>query len=303
MSTVPADGPPPPPLGQVVGFPRGGPTALRIMLGAQLRRLRENSDISTHDAGRAIRASHSKISRMELGRVGFKQRDVGDLLTLYGVTSVEERRAMLSLVREANTPGWWHQFGDVLPQWFEVYIGLEQAARLIRAYEVQFVPGLLQTADYARAVIKLGHPHATAEELDRRVDMRLTRQHRLLRADELRMWAVVDEAALRRPLGGVSAMRAQLEHLIELNLRDNVTLQVVPFHAGGHAAAGGPFSIMRFTEDSLSDVVYLEQLTSALYLERPNDVDHYRKVMDRLCVKAQPALLTTDLLTSLLKDL
>jgi len=177
----------------------GGPTVLRILLGANLRRLRESRGITREDAGWQIRSSESKISRMELGRVGFKERDVADLLSYYGLNDGIERDRLLALARDANQPGWWHHYGDVLPQWFQPYIGLEAAASLIRNYEVQFVPGLLQTRDYARSVVKLGHPRATLEEIERRVDLRMTRQQVLFRPDPPQFWAVVDEGALRRP--------------------------------------------------------------------------------------------------------
>nr|WP_222721439.1 helix-turn-helix transcriptional regulator [Actinomadura sp. HBU206391] len=284
-------------------YPRGGPTVLRIVLGSHLRRLRERQNISAEDAGYAIRASHSKISRMELGRVGFKERDIADLLTLYGVVDPSERAVVLSLMEQANTPGWWHQYGDVLPSWFEVYIGLEEAASLIRTYEVQFVPGLLQTEDYARAVIRLGHPEASPGEIERRVRMRMTRRECLTGAEPPVLWAIMDEAALRRPMGGREVMRAQLEHLIEMSEMSNVTLQVVPFTAGGHAAAGGPFAILRFGEQSLPDIVYLEQLTSALYLDKPADVDKYLRTMNRLCVEAARPEHTSQVLSTLLNQL
>jgi hypothetical protein len=291
------------PGGRLLEYPRGGPTVLRIVLGSHLRRLREQHNISAEDAGYAIRASHSKISRMELGRVGFKERDVADLLTLYGVLDPDERAVVLSLMEQANTPGWWHQYGDVLPSWFEVYIGLEEAASLIRTYEVQFVPGLLQTEDYARAVIRLGHPEAPAGEIERRVRVRMTRRECLTSAEPPTLWAIMDEAALRRPMGGREVMRGQLEHLIEMSSLTHVTLQVVPFDAGGHAAAGGPFAILRFGEQSLPDVVYLEQLTSALYLDKLADVDKYLHTMNRLSVEAARPKDTVQLLTDLLKQL
>nr|WP_232778470.1 helix-turn-helix transcriptional regulator [Carbonactinospora thermoautotrophica] len=279
-----------------------GPTVLRILLGAQLRRLREAKGISREDAGYAIRASGSKISRMELGRVSFKSRDVADLLTLYGVTDEDERAALLSLADQANTPGWWHRYNDVLPSWFEVYVGLEGAASLIRTYEVQFVPGLLQTEDYARAVITLGHADAPVEEIDRRVSLRMTRQRLLTQPGTLRLWAVVDEAVLRRPIGGPEVMRGQIQALIEATKLPNVTLQVLPFSVGGHAAAGGAFSILRFPEPDLPDVVYVEQLTSALYLDKREDVDHYRKVMERVCVEAEPPDRTVEILSRILRE-
>jgi transcriptional regulator with XRE-family HTH domain len=267
--------------------PAAGPTVLRIMLGSQLRQLRERRGISREAAGYAIRASESKISRMELGRVGFKERDVVDLLSLYGVDNHEDRSALLSLARDANEPGWWHKYSDVLPTWFQAYVGLEAAASLIRAYEVQFVPGLLQTEDYARAVIRLGYGGSPAEEIERRVALRMERQAVLARPGGLRLWVVVDEAALRRPIGGPEVLRDQLEHLAAVAKLPNVTVQVIPFGFGGHAAAGGAFSLLRFADEALPDIVYIEQLTSALYLDKREDVDSYLEAMERLCVEAE----------------
>ncbi len=267
--------------------PAAGPTVLRMLLGAQLRRLRESRGVSRESAGWEIRSSESKISRMELGRVGFKERDVADLLTLYGVTAEQERAALLKLARDANNPGWWHRYGDVLPSWFQSYLGLEAAAALIRSYEVQFVPGLLQTREYARAVVLLGHSTAGPEEIDRRVDLRMRRQELLARPRPPRLWAVVDEAALRRPIGGPQVMRGQLEALLAATRTPNVRLQVIPFAAGGHAAAGGAFTILRFGDQDLPDIVYIEQLTSAIYLDKREDLDFYAVAMERLCVEAE----------------
>ncbi|MEU0483208.1 helix-turn-helix transcriptional regulator [Streptosporangium sp. NPDC006013] len=264
----------------------GGPTILRILLGAQLRRLRVAKNITREQAGYAIRASHAKISRLELGRVGFKERDVADLLTMYGVTDTEERAPLLTLARQANAPGWWHKYGDLLPNWFEVYVGLEEAASTVRTYEVQFIPGLLQSPEYARAVIMLVHGGASASEVDRRVSLRMARQQRLTRPGAPTLWAVMDEAVLRRPIGGPQVLRAQIDHLLEAVELPNVRLQIMPFDRGGHAAAGGPFSILRFPERDLPDVVYMEQLTSALYLDKLDETDHYMQVMDRLCIQA-----------------
>jgi Domain of unknown function (DUF5753)/Helix-turn-helix domain len=279
-----------------------GPTVLRILLGAHLRRLREAQGVSREDAGWEIRASESKISRMELGRVSFKERDVGDLLTLYGLDDAEERERLIALARQANTPGWWHRYGDVLPSWFQSYLGLEAAASLIRTYEVQFVPGLLQTADYARAVVLLGHGRARAEEVDRRVDLRVRRQTVLDRPDPLQLWAVVDEAVLRRPIGSRAVMQAQLEALLEATQRPNIRLQVVPFHTGGHSAAGGAFSILRFPDQELPDIVYVEQLASALYLDKRDDVELYVEAMERLCVEADTPDRTPETLRGILKE-
>ena len=264
----------------------GGPTVLRRLLGAQLRRLREARHISPEEAGDAIRASRSKISRLETGRVSLKDRDIADLLTLYGMTDEQERETIRALARRANAPDWWHDYSDILPSWFETYVGLEEAASQIRAYEVQFVPGLLQTQDYARAVTLLGHGAASAREIERRVSLRMGRQTVLARPDPPNVWAVIDEAVLRRPVGGSDVMHAQFKHLLEMAKRPNVTIQIIPFQAGGHAAAGGPFSVLRFAEPDLPDVVYLEQLTSALYLDKPEVVDSYQTVMERVCMEA-----------------
>lgn len=278
-----------------------GPTVLRILLGTQLRRLREGKGITREDAGYAIRGSGSKISRMELGRVSFKERDVVDLLEMYGVAG-DEADSLVELAKKANSPGWWHQYGDVLPEWFQVYVGLEEAASLIRLYEVQFVPGLLQTADYARAVVALGLPGATAAEIERRVSLRMQRQALLLKRGGPRLWAVMDEAALRRPIGGREVMQAQLRRLIEFTAEPSITLQVVPFRSGGHAAESGAFIILRFPEADLPDVVYLEQLTSALYLDKRDDVEKYAEVMERLSVESEPPERTVKILSGMLEE-
>ncbi|MFH8410328.1 helix-turn-helix domain-containing protein [Streptomyces sp. NPDC018019] len=282
-----------------IDHPRGGPTVLRIILGTQLRRLREAAGITREAAGEAIRGSHAKMCRLELGRVGCKERDVADLLTLYKVTDEDERAGFLALARGTSTPGWWHRYSDVLPGWFETLIGLEEAASVIRTYEVQFIPGLLQTADYARAVCRLGSLSRT--EIERRVELRLQRQALLTAPGAPRLWAVIDEASLRRPLGGPGVMPAQLRHLLEMARRPNITVQVAPFHLGGHAAAGGPITILRFLEPDLPDIVYLEQLTSALYLDKRDDVDHYLAVMDRLSAQSESPRTTQAILEELVE--
>jgi transcriptional regulator with XRE-family HTH domain len=285
----------------ITAQPGSGPTVLRILLGSQLRMLREVKGITREEAGYAIRASGSKISRMELGRVSFKARDVTDLLNLYGVDE-DETATLVALAVQANSPGWWHKYGDVLPDWFQVYVGLEEAASLIRLYEVQFVPGLLQTADYARAVVRLGQPGAAPEEIDRRISLRMGRQELLTKPGGPRLWAIVDEAALRRPIGGKEVMQAQLEQLILATEEPQVTLQVMPFRSGGHAAEAGAFTIMRFPEPDLPDVVYLEQLTSALYLDKRDDVEKYTEVMERLSVESESPERSVDILSGMLEE-
>jgi transcriptional regulator with XRE-family HTH domain len=283
--------------------PGSGPTVLRILLGSQLRRLRESRGIAREDAGYAIRASGSKISRMELGRVSFKERDITDLLGLYGVDDPGERAVLMDLARQANSPGWWHKYSDVLPDWFHVYVGLEEAATLIRVYELQFVPGLLQTADYARAVIQLGLPGASQEEIDHRVSLRMDRQRVLTRPSPPRLWAVLDEAVLRRHIGGDDVMLGQLERLIEASKEPNITLQVMPFIFGGHAAEAGSFTIMRFPELELPDVIYIEQLTSAVYLDKREDAERYTEVMERLSVESESPERTSDILGRIIGEL
>ncbi|RSN68509.1 XRE family transcriptional regulator [Actinomadura sp. WAC 06369] len=273
-----------------------------MLVGAQLRRHREAAGISTEAAGYEIRGSHSKISRMELGRVGFKERDVADLLTLYGVADPGVREPLLALAEHANQPGWWQRYGDVVPGWFEPYLGLEQGAVLIRQYEVQAIPELLQTEKYARALLRARHPESPQEEIDKLVELRMERRRVFARPDPLKLWAVIDEAALRRAVGGPGTMRGQLRHLIEMAKRPNVTVQVLPFSAGGHAAEGGPVTLLRFAEPELPDVVYLEQLTGALYPDRPSEIARYQDVLNRLGVQAEPPVRTPEVLRAVLDE-
>ena len=287
----------------VPGGPSGpsGPTVRRLVVGSQLRRLREAAGITRDAAGYAIRGSESKISRLELGRVSFKQRDIIDLLTLYGIAEDDERvEALVTLAEEANQPGWWHRYDDVMAKWFQTYIGLEEAADYIRTYEIQFVPGLLQTEDYARAVVSVGSPQDSDREVEAKVKVRMERQRILDRDRPPTIWAVIDEAALRRPIGGRRVMRGQIEHLLDLMKRPNISVQVVPFRQGGHAAESGAFTILRFDGEDLPDVVYLEQLVSALYLDKREQVDRYAQTMVRLTGEAPPPEDTADLLARIL---
>ena len=281
----------------------GGPTVRRMQLGARLRSLRLAKGLTRDQAGYAIRGSESKISRMELGRVAFKQRDVADLLRLYGLEDADEQRRLLELAHEANSPGWWHAYGDVLSSWFQNYLDLEQAAELIRTYEVQFVPGLLQTDAYARAVIMLAHGTAGADQIDRRAKLRMARKQLLDRPDPPRLWAVIDEAVLRRQIGGPAVLREQIAYLLEMTAVPHVRLQVIPFASGGHAAAGGAFSILRFPHEEVPDVVYIEHLTSGLYLDKREDVDQYAAAVGRLFIEAEPPNRTPDVLRRALRDL
>ena len=227
-----------------------------------------------------------------------------DLLTLYGVPADDpERERVLELTKQANAPGWWHRYSDLLPQWFQPFIGLERAASLIRTYEAQYVPGLLQTPEYARALMHHGHQRASAEEIERRVDLRLERQQVLRGYSAPTLWAVIDEAALRRPIGTAQVRRAQLEALVEASRQPNIKIQIMPFTSGGHGAMGGSFTVLRFSEEDLSSVVYLELLTSALYLDRQQDVDAYGEAMEWLCLEARSPDQTAVFIEVLLKEM
>jgi transcriptional regulator with XRE-family HTH domain len=295
MSTIQRDGPP--------AADAQGPTVPRMLVGIELHRYREAAGITPEQAAYEIRASRSKISRMENGLVRFKERDVTDLLTLYGVTDEQARTRLVTLARQANTPGWWSKYGDIMADWFESYLGLEMAASVIRTFELQFVHGLFQTEDYARAVTLLGHTTASEDEIERRVSLRLKRQDLLAGPQPPQVWSVLDEGALRRPVGGPQVMRAQLNHLTEMARLRHVTIQVVPFDRGGHAAAGGSFTVLRFSEQEVPDVVYLEQLTSALYLDKHEDVDHYMEVMNQLSTEALTPVQSARFITDMSKDI
>jgi transcriptional regulator with XRE-family HTH domain len=281
---------------------RAGPTVRRMLVGAELRRLRTAKGLSREEAGAAIRASEWKIHRLENGQVSFKEHDIVDLLRLYGVTDADEVAEFVALAREANTPGWWQRYGDVLPQWFRTYVDLESAASLIRTYEGQLVPGLLQTDDYIRAVVHDAGLEPSGD-VGRRVRLRMARQTVLTREHPPRLWAVVDEAALRRPVGGREVMRGQLERLIAATKLPNVTLQILPFAGGAHPAMVSAFSILRFADRELPDVVYLEHLTNAVYLDKREEVERYLDVMELLCVASEPPARTVELLTRFLDQL
>lgn len=278
-----------------------GPTAPRLVLGLHLRRLRESRAISREEAGDKIRASQSEITRLELGRTGVRLRDVVDLCTLYGVTDQVERATLLGLARQSRVPGWWHSYRDVIPDWFEPYLAMEQAASIVRTYEVQFIPGLLQTPGYARAVMELDYGNSAAPQVERRLELRMRRQYILRRSAPPNLWVVIDEAALRRPIGGAATMFAQLQHLIDLCARPHITVQLMPFATD--SVAGGPITLLRFPEPEVPDVVYLEQLTSALYPDNPDVVDGYQTAMDHLVTHAEPPSATPEILVRILKEL
>jgi transcriptional regulator with XRE-family HTH domain len=265
---------------------RAGPSVRRLILGSQLRRLREQAGISCAEAGYSIRGSASKISRMETGRISFKERDVDDLLTLYGLAELDERAQLMSLVAQTKQTGWWHRYNERMPKWFEDYVGLEEAAARIQSWELQFIPGLLQTEDYARMAIVHGHPRAAEETIESMVDLRMRRQKILGGTHPPRLWMVIDESVLHRTLGSAGMLKKQIDHLLELTDLSHISMQVVPFAKSGYVAEGA-FSILRFAESELPDIAYIEHLTGALYLERPDEIEVYGRAFDRLVVDAE----------------
>lgn len=281
----------------------GGPTVLRMILARQLQALREKAGLSYEQAAEAIYSSPWTVRRIERADGGLKPLTVKGLLVAYGVTDVREIDTFLALTREANKPGWWRSYSDILPPWFRVSVGLEESASLIRGYEPHCVPGLLQTEDYARALITVGFPGATQQEAARLVQLRMARQQVLTRPDPPRLWMVLDETVLRRHVGGPKVMRGQLDLLTEAAKLPNITLQVLPFAAGAHRAMYGMFHVFRFPGQQLPDIVYGENMTSAFYLDKPEEAASYLQALDRICAQAAPADQTTAILRDTRKEI
>jgi hypothetical protein len=285
--------------------PGGGPTVLRMILGRQLQALREKAGLSYEQAAEAIYSSQWTVRRMERAEGGLKPLTVKSLLMAYGVTDVREIDAFLSLARDASKPGWWHSYDDVLPGWFRTFVGLEEAASLIRGYDPHWIPGLLQTADYASATVQVGFPNATAEQATRRVELRLARQQILNRPEPPQLWVILDETVLRRPLATTSpaVMRAQLERLIEATQQPTITIQVLPFAAGLHPAMYGPFRVFRFEAPELPDIVYGEHIAGAYYIDKPDDTALYVQALDHISALSAPADNTASILRTIAKEI
>jgi len=278
------------------------PTVRRRRLALELRRLREAARLTCEEVADHLECSASKISRVETGRVSVSPRDVRDMLDLYGVPTAQ-RESLVQLARDSRQKGWWHAYSDTMQPQFVTYVGLESAAAEIRIYEVSLIPELLQTEDYARAVIRSGMMNSPAEDVERRVALRMARQPAITRDDPPKVWAVLDEAALRRRVGGAGLMRLQLEHLLAQATLPNVAVQVIPFGGGAHPAMGRPFIILVFPERVDTDVVYLEDLTSALYLEDVADVDRYNVFFNHLRASALSFDDSSALVASVLKEM
>ncbi|MDT0347098.1 helix-turn-helix domain-containing protein [Streptomyces litchfieldiae] len=285
------------------GQASGAATVLRLVLGKRLQDLREAAGISFEEAARALDVTHATIRRMEKAQVGLKVPYVEKLLRIFGVTEQREIDAFLGLVREANQPGWWHRYRDVLPEWFTAFVSLEAEADQIRAYEPHYVPGLLQTEAYAATVLRAGMPHAPAAEIDRLVALRLARQELLTREKPPLLWVVMDETVLRRPIGRPDVMRAQISRLIEATASPRVRLQVMPFSAGPHPAMYGPFHLFRFPLPELSDVACAESLVGAAYFDQRDDVSGFREALDRMCAQAAPVHRTEAILSAIGKEI
>jgi transcriptional regulator with XRE-family HTH domain len=274
------------------------PTVRRRRLGAELRRHRELAGLTIDQVAEQLDCSASKISRLETGQTGSNPRDVRDMLALYGVgdTELEE---LLAVARETRQRGWWQPYGSILTG---AYVGFEAAADRIRSYEAQCVPGLLQTADYARSMIAAVHTGRPRQEVDDRVHVRLGRQALLTQEDPVKFWCVLDEAALRRPVGGREVMRCQLEHLVRESARPNVTLQVLPMAAGEHPGMEGSFVLMSFPDAADPDTVYVTIATGGVFQEKPDDVSRYEIIFDRLQKMALSGAESTEFIATMAKE-
>ena len=278
------------------------PTVLRLVLGKRLRHLREQAGVSFEEAARAIEVTALTVRRIEKAEVGLRIPYVRELLRAYGVPAAEVDD-FLALAREANKPGWWYSYRDVLPDWFSAYVSLESEAGVIRLYEPHYVPGLLQTRDYATALMRVGFPNETKQDVARRVALRMKRQDLLAKPDAPAVWAILDETVLRRPVGGPEVMRAQFDRLTEALDLPKVRIQIMRFGVGAHPGAFGPFHHFRFGFSELPDVVYTESLVGAVYVDRPDDVVSYLEVLDRMSVQAEPVARTRAILGELRKEL
>ncbi|MEV0524552.1 MULTISPECIES: helix-turn-helix domain-containing protein [unclassified Streptomyces] len=283
--------------------PRSAPTVGQVVLGRRLQDLRERAGLKREEAARILRVAPATVRRMEMAEVALKIPYLQLLLKSYGVGD-DEADAFVTLAEEANKPGWWQRFHDILPGWFSMYVSLEGAASLIRSYEPHFVPGLLQTEEYARGVMRSGAIGQTnPEDIERYVALRMERQSLLTREDAPRVWVVMDETALLRPVGGPEVMREQIDKLLEAVELPHVTLQIAPFAAGPHPGTYGPFVLFRFAMAELPDMVYSEYLTGAVYLDARTEVATHLEVMDRMAAQAATAHRTKEILRDLRKEL
>jgi transcriptional regulator with XRE-family HTH domain len=280
-----------------------GPTVRRRRLGTELRKLRESNGYKLEEVAVQLGVASSTLSRIETGKAPTKSAYLNQMLETYGVTDAAQRQVLVDMAREGHRKGWWAAYDDVLPSGFDIYVGLEAETAGIRSYEISAVHGLLQTADYARGIIRETFPRHTPEQIDRLVDLRMARQRRFDDDPPLELWAILDEAVIRRTVGGTAVMRRQLAHLAAEADRPGVTLQVLPFDCGAHAAHGGPFSILEFPERSDSEVVYVESVAGLIYLEKDKEIRARSESFDRLRAVALSPGASTDVISQAARDL
>ncbi len=280
-----------------------GPTVRRRRLGTELRRLRDSSGYKLEEVAAALGVAPSTLSRIETGKAPTKSAYLNQMLEMYGVADAAQRQVLVDMAREGHRKGWWAAYDDVLPSGFDIYVGLEAETAGIRSYEISVVPGLLQTADYALAVIREMFPRYTAAQIGRLVDLRMARQQRLDDEPPLELWAILDEAVIRRTVGGPAVMRRQLNHLIAEANRPGITMQILPFACGAHAGHGGSFSILEFPERSDSEVGYVESVAGHIYLEKDREVRARSEAFDRLRAAALSPSTSADLISQAARDL
>jgi transcriptional regulator with XRE-family HTH domain len=280
-----------------------GPTVRRRRLGTELRRLRDSAGYKLEEVAGMLGVAPSTLSRIETGKAPTKSAYLSHLLELYQVTDPGQRQILVDMAREGHRKGWWAAYDDVLPSGLGVYVGLEAEASGLRSYEIGVVHGLLQTTDYARAVLRASAPRHTADQIERLVDLRMERQRRIDDDPPLDLWVIHDEAVIRRTVGGPTVMRHQLAHLLVASGLPGVTLQVLPFDSGAHAGHDGPFSIVEFHDRSDSEVVYVESAAGPIYLEKDRDVRASTEVFDRLRAAALPPEASLDVISKAAREL
>jgi transcriptional regulator with XRE-family HTH domain len=280
-----------------------GPTVRRRRLGTELRRLRDSSGYKLEEVAAELGVAPSTLSRIETGKAPTKSAYLSQMLEMYGVNDSGQRQILVDMAREGHRKGWWAAYDDVLPSGFDIYVGLEAETAAIRSYEISVVPGLLQTADYARAVLGETFPRHTPQQIDRLVDLRMARQRRLDDKPPLELWAILDEAVIRRPVGGPAIMCAQLHHLLAAADRASLTIQVLPFSCGTHAALSGPFSVLEFPDRTDSEVAYAESVAGYIYLEKDRDVRVRSEAFNRLRAAALSPSASAELIAQAARDL
>jgi transcriptional regulator with XRE-family HTH domain len=280
-----------------------GPTVRRRRLGTELRRLRDKSGYKLEEVAAELGVAPSTLSRIETGKAPTKSAYLSQMLEMFGVHDTAQRQVLVDMAREGHRKGWWAAYDDVLPSGFDIYVGLEAETAAIRSYEVSVVHGLLQTEEYARAVLWEMFPRHTTEQIERLVDLRMTRQRRLEDDPPLELWAILDEAVIRRTVGGAACMRSQLEHLLAAGERQGMTIQVLPFSSGAHAGHGGPFSILEFPERSDAEVAYVESGAGIIYLEKDKEVRLRAEAFDRLRAAALSPAESVELIAAAAREL